>query len=539
MSEAEELISLLLVEDSPGDAFLLRSMLEDHGPYNVTEAASLGEAKTVLAEQPCDVVMLDLTLPDSHGLNTVRELSAAAPEIPIVVLTGLTDETVALEAVRQGAQDYLVKGRTEVGVLARAIRYAIDRKEAEVALRKAHDELEQRVQERTEDLRRLNQILRMTSSCSQALVHIHEEPQLVKEICRIIHDVGNFQMVSVDYVGQDRARIVRTVGSAGVEQRYSQSAELACGDGAASQAGKAKLDEDVERAAPPLSRSGARFSIALPLRTSGQIFGTLSIHSSEHGTFDEERAAMLQELADDLAFGISTLWTRAERDRAQEALKRRALQLQALASELSQVEQRERRRLAQVLHDHIQQLLVGAKLSAEMLKRKGNADGSLDQLIAILKEAIQASRSLAVELSPPVLHEKGLGAGLEWLGRQMRKKYDLDVQVESDEASIELSEYLRNFLFEATRELLFNIVKHAGVKSACVELACLEGQVTVAVTDEGVGFDPALLKTGDVSMGGFGLFSIRERLGYVGGHLEIESAPGSGSRVVLVAPAQI
>ena len=132
MSDAAAL-RILLVEDNPGDARLIRETLRDAGSlrFELRHADRLSAALPILAARDVDVVLLDLSLPDAHGLETVTRALAAAPEVPIVVLTGLDDETVAIQAVQAGAQDYLVKGQVEPGMLSRALRYAMERKRLE------------------------------------------------------------------------------------------------------------------------------------------------------------------------------------------------------------------------------------------------------------------------------------------------------------------------------------------------------------------------------------------------------------------------
>ena len=126
-------VRIVLVEDSPGDARLLRETLRDAGSlrWELTHTERLSGALGAVEEHGADVVLLDLSLPDAHGLDTVARMLAAAPGVPIVVLTGLSDETLALQAVQAGAQDYLVKGTVDGRTLARAIRHAIERKRLE------------------------------------------------------------------------------------------------------------------------------------------------------------------------------------------------------------------------------------------------------------------------------------------------------------------------------------------------------------------------------------------------------------------------
>jgi PAS domain S-box-containing protein len=127
---------LLLVEDNPGDARLLREMFKEQGSHNteVTHVESLGEAEKHLAGREFDIILLDLGLPDAEGLGAVRRARAAAPRVPLVVVTGLDDESLAVQALQEGAQDYLVKGQIEARGLLRALRYAIERKNLEEAL---------------------------------------------------------------------------------------------------------------------------------------------------------------------------------------------------------------------------------------------------------------------------------------------------------------------------------------------------------------------------------------------------------------------
>ena len=130
-------IRVLLVEVSSGDARLLRETLIDEHPtrYRLTHVQRLKEALECLREEAYDVVLLDLGLPDSHGLDTLITTREQAPGVPIVILTGFEDEGHAVKAVQEGAQDYLVKGQVDGSVLKRSLRYAIERKRTEEAVR--------------------------------------------------------------------------------------------------------------------------------------------------------------------------------------------------------------------------------------------------------------------------------------------------------------------------------------------------------------------------------------------------------------------
>ncbi|HKY31786.1 MAG TPA: response regulator [Candidatus Polarisedimenticolia bacterium] len=219
--------------------------------------------------------------------------------------------------------------------------------------------------------------------------------------------------------------------------------------------------------------------------------------------------------------------------------EQQAAQLRLLASELTQTEQRERRRLAKNLHDHLQQFLVAAKL--QVGQAHAAVDGSrarhaLRRVDELLDESVEASRTLAVELSPPILHDAGLARALEWLARWMEEKHSLRVDVRADDKADPESEDTRVLLFEAVRELLFNVVKHSGTDRAAVSMAGEGEGLVITVEDRGQGFDPEGLRKSRGAVRGFGLFAIRERLEILGGRLEVESRPQDGARFRLHAP---
>lgn len=218
-------------------------------------------------------------------------------------------------------------------------------------------------------------------------------------------------------------------------------------------------------------------------------------------------------------------------------LETRAFQLARLTGELTLAEHRERKRLSELLHDDIQQLLTGARLHLENLAGKRDLENHPSYRSAhnLLTESIQTSRSLSSELSPPVLFQQGLAEALRWLARWMGEVYTLDVYLNIEENLPILQEELRILLFQSVRELLFNVVKHAETDSARVDLQHQQGYVLIMVSDAGAGFEQAALQHGRVQEK-FGLLAIRERVELLGGRLKVESTPGSGSSIKLTAP---
>jgi signal transduction histidine kinase len=222
-------------------------------------------------------------------------------------------------------------------------------------------------------------------------------------------------------------------------------------------------------------------------------------------------------------------------------VQRQARQVRALAMELTRAEQRERQRLAAILHDNVQQLLAAAQMRLSVIDRADDAafGASVESVRAIIRQAVNASRSLAMDLNPPVLRQAGLAAALAWLAERMSEMSQFRVDVLADAGAEPASEEVRTLLFESVRELLLNVVKHAGVKEARIAMARADtGRTTITIEDSGVGFDPASIIMRTTSAQGLGLSSVQQRMIRIGGGMEIDSAPGRGTRIKLVAPAE-
>lgn len=220
-------------------------------------------------------------------------------------------------------------------------------------------------------------------------------------------------------------------------------------------------------------------------------------------------------------------------------VRERTVQLTELTEELSRAEERERRRIATELHDQVGQMLALSKIQLNSLSQSLPA-GRFAELLAKVREHINQSiheiRSLTFQLSPPLLYELGLGAALEGLCEEFEDKYCIRPTFRDDGKPEHLHEEMRIALYQMTRELMINVVKHARARRMLIELSTVSGAVEITVEDDGIGFDTSRAMCYTQGNRNFGLFNIQHRINHLGGKMVVHSEIGYGSRVSLVAP---
>jgi len=254
---------------------------------------------------------------------------------------------------------------------------------------------------------------------------------------------------------------------------------------------------------------------------------------------DRQQAEEALRVSEEQLRALSSHLEQLVTERTQELVQSHE-RLRALGTELNLTEQRQRKRLAREMHDNLAQWLVICCLNLGRVQQT-NLSPTASQIIKetekLLDKALDYSRTLMTELSPPVLQEHGLPAGLTWLGEQMQR-HGLTVTVDVGiTADLLLPDDCTMLLFQSVRELMMNVLKHAKSKEVAVRLFERDGDFCIEVRDEGAGFDLAASLAGTMSMSSqFGLLSIRERMKALGGRFDLKSSPGVGTTAMLVLP---
>jgi PAS domain S-box-containing protein len=227
-------------------------------------------------------------------------------------------------------------------------------------------------------------------------------------------------------------------------------------------------------------------------------------------------------------------------EQLEERVTERTNEVRHLAGQLAVAEQTERQRVSQVLHDNIQQMLYGLQMRAHLLTMDLSPEGvpalqeHMTAIRTLIEDAIAVTRNLSHSMNPPILETSDIGALIRWLVYHMQELHGLHTTVTVQGVPQSEDKSCRILLFNAVRELLFNVVKHAGVREAEMEVVAGNGILQLSIRDRGQGFDPSMLSTDNDNRQGIGLFNIRERLRLLGGEMHIQSTPGQGTEVTLL-----
>jgi PAS domain S-box-containing protein len=234
---------------------------------------------------------------------------------------------------------------------------------------------------------------------------------------------------------------------------------------------------------------------------------------------------------------IAAIRNITDRKLAEEHLLQYKEELKALALQLSSTEERERREVATYLHDYISQALGFCKMKLGTMKGR-ITDKDIHEVRGYIEDMFEKTQSLTFELSPPILYELGLEAAIGSLADRMQAQYGLMIHFDSFDQPIPLNERIRLFLFYSIRELLINVVKHAGASEVNIRIVREDQIIRISVIDNGKGFSVSQKGIKQKSEGGFGLFNIQERLSHFGGRLDIVPRADHGTIVTLMVPLE-
>lgn len=265
-------------------------------------------------------------------------------------------------------------------------------------------------------------------------------------------------------------------------------------------------------------------------------------HKKHNNNESEENHAKLEELVKERTFELIETNENLQveikvRKQVEKQLLAYQKQLQLLSSRISLFEEREKRRIASELHDCIGQTLALTKIklkSLVKLSESAESKSTIEEILQLIDQTIKGARTLTFELSPPILYELGFCHAVQWLVDQFNEKQDIEIILGKYAGDIDLDNSVRFILFQALRELLINIIKHAQATKVKINMSVVEGNLKIVVEDNGIGF-PESSKT----YSGYGLFNIRERMNYINGHFKIIPIAHRGTRATLMTSLKL
>jgi len=596
-----EPIKVLLVEDNPGNIRLIREMLKEAKPAlaALEDAPSLLTAVERLAKGGIDAVLLDLGLPDSQGLSTFVELHNHFPRTPIVVLTDLTDEKLGLQAVREGAQDYLVIGKANGEWICRAVLYAVERMQAKEALQRSEEQYRLLFEKNLAGVYRTALDRRITD-CNEAFVKVFgfasreevlahpvqefyfdpREPEAITARIRAEKSLSNLELRLKRKDGSPVWVLVNEnliEGEAGSQPfilgtiiditrrkeaeeavRQSESHLRAIVETEPECVVKVACNGDLLQMNPAGLAMIEAESFA---KVNGK--SVLPLIVPEHraafkallqGVCNGKRANLEFEIvglkgtrrwAESYAVPIadetgSSCVLAVVRDLTERKQGEKALR--GLSTRLLQLQDEERRRIARELHDAIGQNLVGLVTNLTLAhKSAGRLNPKARQAISgsleVAEQSLKEMRTLSYLLHPPLLDEDGLASALAWYvkGFAERSKIKIDLKVSPNFGR--LPQEVETTLFRVVQESLTNVHRHSKSPTALIRLSRRATGVKLEIKDKGQGMPAKALHSGNQKSGqlGVGIMGMSERARQLGGRLEIDSSR-RGTTIRVVIP---
>lgn len=488
-------VRLIVVDDNEAMRDQVHLLLEKEADMMVIGDAHDGLAAVALTlELNPDVVVMDLAMPGMDGAEATRRITSELNGVKVVALSASSDQHSIDAMLRAGASAYVLK-KSALEQLARTIREVLNSGNGRSGGQHAvHHQAERQPQELSTD--------ELLDTLAHPVLLLDGELQVQRANKEFCH---TFQLPAGEVEG-----LPLTQAGQGVLNVPDLASCVRAAVAAPGTAPEVEIGGDIPGLGERSFQCCAR-----------------ATESAEPG----DRRVLLH--IEDVT----------ERKRMDAQVLRYQRQLQRMAAQLVLAEDQERRRIAEDLHDRVGQSLSAIQMQVGMMRCTAVSSEqlvTLERISELIDQTVEDTRCLTFELNPPVLYTLGLEAALEWLAESYQSLYgdSLRIAFQDDGRDKPLGEDKCSQLFRSARELLINVVKHAGAHSATLGIRRDGEDLCIEVADDGRGFDPACLEHFDhgVEGNGFGLFSIRERLISLGGSFQVESAPGNGTCCRLTAP---
>lgn len=467
-------IKILVVEDNEGDYFLEQEYLKDSFPgCYIQHNDLLKDAISSLKESIFDVILLDLSLPDSNGKDSICHILELANDIPVIVLTGFGNLQFAMDSLKLGVQDYLLKDDVNAMVLQKSVTYSIERNKIKRTLQISEGKYRYLFNNNPDSIFIFSpddfSILDVNETASQILGYSKADFLKMK-----IWDI---------YLSDNIAEINQLVTNLIEKSTSIQNRILRC-----------------------KSRTGEIFFI------------NLALHKINYNNHD----AVLT-IGTDMSENV-----KLEKKLAEER-NRKSLEI---AEAVITAQEKERQEIGLELHDNINQILAGSLMYLGLLRKELKTESELFRdTEKLITGAIQEVRKLSHNLIPPSLKELELGEAIDHIITMAKKTGVFEIRKDFyDFNETSISNKLKLTLYRIVQEQFNNIFKHARAKNILIKLYQENDQLILKIKDDGIGFNP------NTTRHGVGLINIQTRASLFNGTMQIEASPGNGTEILVIFP---
>jgi signal transduction histidine kinase len=532
---------VLLVEDSEGDAGLLRFALRAESSaehfFSAEHVTRLDDALKLIEEKPFDLVLLDLFLPDTQGMDTLARMRQAAPNLPIVIMTGLNDESTAVDAVRRGAQDYLVKGQTDSRTVIRSLLYSIERKRIEVQLEK------QRARQTA--LREVNLAITSTLDLDAVLnIFLEKVAELLPGVAisvRLLNDeTGVLEPLACSGLDEEAWKRTR---SAVLSKTVLEKAEVIVITDAASDP-RTSSDNF-------MARNRLNAYVGVPLKAKGKTLGVIGFYARERQGFTDDEIELMATLAGHAAVAILNSWVHERLKAANDVLE----QTLEIKSVLVGVMAHELKTPIQILLGSAELLAAGlcGDLNVDQTERVKAIETSGYELLDLIKSALDMAR-LEHGKMPLVVSELSVNGFLAEIKSESETAFrekGLDLNIDSPPPGLTIkSDKIK--LKEVLRNLLENARKYTPSGKVAIEFSEIgDDKIELRVRDTGIGIRSEILPnifdlfyqadetTKDQAAAGLGLSIVKRLVIALSGQIHVASEVGRGTTFRVILPKEI
>ncbi len=475
----EPQLKILVVEDNMGDYFLVNEYLHSNfiNPI-IIHNQLLEDAHRSLTNDQFDVILLDLTLPDSSGKESVDSVVKMANDAPVIVLTGYSDRQFAMDSLKLGVQDYLIKDEVNAFVLQKSITYSIERN-------------------------KIGKTLVQNEKRFRALIENSTDGLIVCSIDGQIQDLSSAGQKMIGYTKEALREILREDLVHPNDFEHTRAAFL-------------RVQEQPNAIVSVEYRFLHAEKKYIWLESS---FHNLLFEPSVRGIVEHFKNISDRKAAED---SIKTSEQKLEEEKNQKSLE--------ITEAVIAAQERERQEIGLELHDNVNQILAGSLMYLGLLKKELNINSELfTDIDKLITGAINEIRRLSHSLIPPSLNEVALGEALDHFISVMKKTGVFEIKKDLhgfNENAI--SDKLKLAIYRIVQEQFTNIFKHAKAKKILIRLYHENGKLNLRIKDDGLGFNAAIVSRG------VGLINIQTRASLFNGTMEIISAPGHGTELVVV-----